>query len=383
MTIENKLVPQGAMQLVDKGCHATTEFMKNEDGSESPKMQMVVYSGSVIKDHWYWDDLLIDLEGMKAGKKKYPVLEDHSTYRKIAFSGKPVVKDGMLQLNPEDTIFVDTPESNEFQKLSKQGFPFQSSVRVNPRRVERIAEGSEAMANGQVLKGPATIFREWEYVEGSVCVFGWDNQTSSAAFTKDEVQLSYELTLSKIDTKPPQKEDPKIMNLDQFKKDYPELLAEIIKTATDQANTSFVNEKTVLTGTIEALTVKLTESDSKIKELAKKDAIRAEREMFAEADSIWNQKLKDSKIPERMFNKVKKNVDHNAFVKDDVLDKTAFGAAVDAELKDWEDFKVDEDPKIQGTGFSQKDVEKKTATEAENNTLADKLFAMVSPKPAK
>ena len=383
MTIEDKLVPKGAMQLVDKGCHATTMFSKSSDGSESPKMQMTVYSGGVIKNHWYWDDLLIDLEGMKAGKPKYPVLEDHETSRKIAFSGKPIVKDGVLQLNPEDTFFVDTEVSKEFQTLSKQGFPFQSSVRVNPRRVERIAEGSEAMANGQVLKGPASIFREWEYMEGSVCVFGWDQQTSSSAFSKETVQLNYELTLSKSAQEIPPQEEQKIMNLDQFKKDHPELFADIVKTATDQANASFANEKTALTGTIEGLTVKLTESDTRIKELAKKDAIRTEKELFAEADSLWNTKLTASKIPGRMFSKVKKNLDHNSFVKDDVLDVAAFGAAIDAELKDWEGFSTEETTQILGTGFSAKDVENKTATDAENVKLADTLYAFVGVKAAK
>ena len=376
MTIENKLVPKGAMQLLDKGCHATAFSLTDEGGKESTQMEMTIYSGGVIKNHWYWDDLVIDLEGAKFSKDKFPVLEDHSTDRKIAFSGKPVVQDGKLQLDKMSTVFVDTPYSQEFQKLSKQGFPFQSSLRGVPKRVERIEEGSETQVNGFTLKGPGTVWREWEYMEGSVCVFGWDDKTSAAAFSKEEVALDYELTLSKTKPEIPQKEEFKIMDMDQFKKDHPDLFAEIVKTATDQVTASFSKEKITLTGTIDTLTTKLSESDVKIKELAKKDAIRAEKEMFTEADSIWNHKLKDSKIPERMFNKVKKNVDHNAFVKDDVLDKTAFEAAIDAELKDWEGFSVETDPKIQGTGFSLKDVEKKTATEAENAKIAEGLFAL-------
>jgi hypothetical protein len=93
-------------------------------------------------------------------------------------------------------------------------------------------------------------------------------------------------------------------------------------------------------------------------------------------------KLSASEIPERMFAKVKKNVSHNAFVKDDMLDKTAFSAAVDEELKDWADFKSTS-TSVQGQGFSQKDVESNTAIVAENTKIADALFAMVSGKPAK
>ncbi len=377
MTIENKLVPKGATQLIDKGCNATTIFSKNEDGSEVFRMQMTVYSGGVIKDHWYWDDLLIDLEGAKFSKKKYPILEDHMTSRKIGFSGKPIVKDGSLQLNEEDTVFVDTEVSKEFQTLSKQGFPFQSSVRVNPKRIERISEGATGIANGLSLKGPATIFREWEYIEGSICVFGWDDQTSAAAFSKDEVSLDYELT--NVENKP-SKEEPTIMNIDQFTKDHPELYAEIVKNATDQATASFTKEKTALTGTIDSLTVKLTESEKRITELAKKDEIRSEREMASDAEVVWVTKLTASDIPERMFSKVKKNVDYNAFVKDGVLDKAAFADAIDAELKDWEDFKSSSDNQVQGFGFSAKDVEKQTALDAENAKLADAMFAMTGVK---
>jgi hypothetical protein len=184
------------------------------------------------------------------------------------------------------------------------------------------------------------------------------------------------------DTKTPSQEEPPIMDLDQFKKDHPELFTEIVKTATDQAVASFAQEKTNLTGIIDKLTVTLTESDTQIKELAKKDAIRAEKEMFAEAEVIWMTKLSASEIPERMFAKVKKNVSHNAFVKDDMLDKTAFSAAVDEELKDWADFKSTS-TSVQGQGFSQKDVESNTAIVAENTKIADALFAMVSGKPAK
>jgi len=199
MTIENKLVPKGAMQLLDKGCHATAFSVTDDGGKELTQMEMTVYSGGVIKNHWYWDDLVMDLEGLKLSKSKYPVLEDHSTERKIAFSGKPVVKDGKLMLEKDNTVFVDTEVSREFQKLSKQGFPFQSSLRGVPKRVERIEEGTETQVNGFSLKGPGTVWREWDYMEGSVCVFGWDDNTSAAAFSKEEIALNYELTLSKKD----------------------------------------------------------------------------------------------------------------------------------------------------------------------------------------
>lgn len=372
MTIENKLVPKGAMQLIDKGCQAEFQFAQDAEGNDVPKLQMAVYTGGVIKNHWYWDDLVMDLDGIKLSKKKYPILEDHETSRKIAFSGKPMVKDGQLVIDPDTTVFVDTEVSKEFQKLSKQGFPFQSSLRGVPRRIERIQEGTETQVNGFSLKGPGTVWREWEYMEGSVCVFGWDDKTSASAFSKDEIELDYEL----IDTKfeKPSKEERKIMDKEQFKKDYPDLYASIVQEATDAVKTSFSVKENEFKGTIDNLT-------NQIQEFIKKDALRTEREMFAQSEVIWMQMLSESDIPERMFGKVKKNVDYSKFVKDEVLDKDAFKAAITEELKDWaEVFNVKKEDSVQGTGFAKKGIDDKTAQNEDDKKRADSLFALAGIK---
>jgi hypothetical protein len=352
---------------------------KDAEGQDSSKLNMTVYSGGVIKNHWYWDDLVMDLDGVKLSKSKYPVLEDHDTSRKVAFSGKPMVQEGRLVINPETTIFVDTEVSREFQKLSKQGFPFQSSLRGVPKRVERIEEGSEAMVNGFSLKGPGTVWREWEYMEGSVCVFGWDDKTSASAFSKEEIALDYEL----IDTKlaKPSKEDKRIMNIDQFKKDHPDLYAEIVKSATDQAMSSFSARENEFLSTITQLNTQLSDSAKQIQELAKRDALRTEREIFAESEVIWMQLLTKSEIPERMFGKVKKNVDYSKFVKDEILDKDAFSIAINEELKDWSEFmsSKSESP-VQGTGFSKRDIDTKPVLAEENKKIADDLFALAGTK---
>lgn len=379
MTIENKFVPKGAMQLIDKGCQAEILMSLDSEGQEAPKLEMTVYSGGVIKNHWYWDDLIMDLDGIKFSKKKYPILEDHSTERKIGFSGKPVVVDGQLKLDATTVQFVDTECSNDFQKLSKQGFPFQASIRATPKRIERIEEGSETQANGLTLKGPGTIWREWEYMEGSVCVFGWDTNTNSAAFSKDEISLDYELTEVKKDVF--LKETPKIMNIEQFMKDHPDLYAGIVKQATDQAVGSFSKEKTELTSTIETLTVALAENRKEVQELSKQNAIRTERELFSDSEVIWTKKLVASEVPERMFGKVKKNVDYSKFVNDDKLDVSAFSLAIDEELKDWSEFLKIKEPNIQGTGFSQKEISVDSSTiSKENQTIADELFALSGAK---
>jgi hypothetical protein len=67
-------IPNGALRFVQEGCHA---FADGEDGKK--QLKMTVYSGKVIRDHFYWGDLAIDLDGIKFGMSKYPVLEQHDT----------------------------------------------------------------------------------------------------------------------------------------------------------------------------------------------------------------------------------------------------------------------------------------------------------------
>jgi hypothetical protein len=98
-------IPSGAFLLAASDCHA---FAEGEEGKK--KLRLVVYSGGVIKGHWWWGNLAIDLEGVKFDRSKYPVLENHRTDKKLAFSKRPIV-DGSISLDPDTTVFVDTEES--------------------------------------------------------------------------------------------------------------------------------------------------------------------------------------------------------------------------------------------------------------------------------
>ena len=145
MTEEQKL-PKGALRFVDEGCHAYIE-MADIDGKKIPKLKMVAYSGGVIKGHWYWDNLAIDLDGIKFSVSKFPVLEQHNTDRKVAVIGKPVIEDGKL-MAPENAKFMPTEAAEEFIKLSQEGFPYQSSMYAKPSSIERLEEDAKAKVNG-------------------------------------------------------------------------------------------------------------------------------------------------------------------------------------------------------------------------------------------
>lgn len=178
-------IPRGALIFADS----------TEDVKADKKLNMTVLSGKTIKNHWYWGDLAIDLDGMSLNGTKYPILENHDINKKIAFTGRPIVSGGKLKINPDKTTFVDTPESREFRKLSSKGFPYQASLAGHPTKIERLGPKESAIVNGSKIQGPASIWRKWIFKEASVAVFGWDTKTSSAAFSfRDEYEYLDNLT---------------------------------------------------------------------------------------------------------------------------------------------------------------------------------------------
>ena len=86
--IESKEIPRGALCLVDEDNEAFAFVELAEDGKK--KLNMLAYSGKVIKGHWYWGDLVIDCSGVKLDKRVFPILESHDVDRKIAFSASPI-----------------------------------------------------------------------------------------------------------------------------------------------------------------------------------------------------------------------------------------------------------------------------------------------------
>lgn len=380
-----KKVPRGALRIVEtgEGSIALTEFF-GEGEEKKPKLKMTAYSGGVIKDHWYWDDLLLDLDGVKF-EKKFPILENHETERKIAFTGAPIIGDGKLEIDPDKTRFVDTEVSAEFQKLSADGFPYQCSVYASPTIIERLSEGASAKANGVTLKGPGTIFREWELKEASVCVFGWDSKTNATAFSKEEVEIDIEEKEILAEEKPKlikrKSKGGDTMDLEELKAKHPELVEEIQLEAKKESDIEIAKKETEFSKKEEGLKDENEKLTERTLELEKKEAIRAEKELKKSADNIWTKKLSESDIPETLFEKVRQYVSHVKFTEEGILNVEKFGEAVDAEIKDWEDRGVTS--KVIGAGFTEKEVDKTTLAETQKSVDNDvnALRAKVGEKP--
>lgn len=326
-------IPKGALVIQEMlgEDRPTLQFAEGGDGTGKKKLDMVIYSGGIIPNHFWWNNLGLDLSGIKLGKPKYPILESHDTGRKIGWMGKPMVgKD--LRVDPDKVTFMETEAATEFQKNAEAGFPYESSIYGVPLRVERIEEGASADVNGHKLQGPGTIWREWVFKEASVCVFGYDSNTKAGVFAED-VDVEFEEAI--VGDKTNKKEEVETMNLEELKAKYPDLVKAIEEAATATLTANFDKEKADLAEKLSAKDKEVDDLRKSVSELQKTDAIRAERENKAEATRIFNELLSESDVPEYLHDKVRGSIPHTGFVKDGILDQTTFSAAAKAEIEDW------------------------------------------------
>jgi hypothetical protein len=303
-----------------------------EEGKQR-SIAMTLYSGKLIKGHWYWGDLAIDTAGIKMAKKNIPILEDHDTSKKIGFGS--FATNEKHELVAVENTFVDTSFANEFQRLSDQGFPYEASLSGRPTKIQRLMEKEEAEVNGFTMKGPGTIWRESVLKEGSIVTFGADSHTKSVAMAEnEEFDMEVDETLLK--------DKEVVMDLIKLKAEHPALYEEVVLLGVKQAEATFAPVKTNLEGQVTSLTAERdalkktsTGLEDRLLKLEKVSTLQAEEAIKVKADGIVTTKLASSKVPARLHAKVRKQLNHQIFVKDNALDETAFSAAVDVELKDW------------------------------------------------
>ncbi len=378
-------VPTTALMFIAN--KATLTFEKSEEEEEKLKLDMVGYSGGVIKDHWWWGDLVIDLGGVQFNSDKLPILENHNTDRKLAFTGKPIIDKDGIKVDSETTVFLDNEYSNEFIKNSKAGFPYQSSIYVEPLSIERLEKDAEVEVNGFTMKGPGTVFRKTELKEISACVFGWDSNTTAAAFSQTlsaETKFvasnnsSGQVPDNDLNTKKNKNNinlEDDTMDLAQLKKDHPDLYAQVMEEGKTAAETSFSSKEQEMKDEIATM-------QAKISSFEKNEIIRSEKEMQNEAKSLFASKLAESDIPEHLHEKVMPHVQYTKFVEEGKFDKEAFSTAVDAEIKSWIDAGITSS--VMGSSFSKEPeadiIARKEKLEQEIDADVDTLLSIVQTK---
>jgi len=389
---ETRKIPKGALYFKEPG-----QFnFKEEKEGEQKSFSMVAYSGKPIKGHFLWGDLAIDVGGMAFPRRAFPILEEHFRDMKIGFSRrKPNVENNNIEL--DEITLLSNEKAREFYKNAREGFPYEASISVRPTVIEEISEGESAEVNGYKLKGPATVFRKGLVREASVCTFGYDSKTSVSVFNDtEEEELDLDV-MKKYDSKEDSQSNEELaeetsegddntnqggnqtMNLEELREKHPELVEAIqaeTKGAMEEELSKKDEENADLKKQVEDLTESKKADESRIAKLEKSESIRRERELKAEADAIFNEKLEKSDIPPRLYDRVRKQLSHGDFVEDEKFDTEKFTEAVGNEIKSWEAELSEAYSKPAVKGLSNADG--KDQDNSKDEDLVDRMIGYVS-----
>lgn len=378
--------------FLDMSDHVEFKFAASNDGEGDDRITdftMIGYSGGTIPDHWYWGNLAIDLAGMKFPKKKFPILRDHDTNREVGFSTKPTIdpEKGMV-FTLDHVTFLDNEEADSIIKNSKEGFPYQASIFAKPTKIEKVNEGESIEVNGKKLIGPGHVWRQSVFKECSICVFGYDSNTSATAF--EDAPLEVEVEVFAGETENHSKENVMPVTLAQFKAENPDEYTKFVEDLKAEAASQVEKAEAKFTAQVADLEKKLAEStadneklsqentsfEKRVLTLEKAHAVAQEKAIANEATAMFSKKLADSNIPDRLHGKIMKMVGHSQFVTDGVLDTEKFGAAIDKELEDWAFSATD--PQVQGIGSFNRDVESGSKMSETPDETADRMLGYLS-----
>ena len=169
----------------------------------------VAYSGEVIQSHYYWGDVIFDLDTIQM-KTPLGALIDHDTGRRAGVV-RSFTKDNQGGLKVSGDL-LSNKNGQEVAQDSDEGYPWEMSVYIVPGSIEEVDRG-EVEVNGKTLKGPITIFRNGVIREVSFCALGADDNTSAVAASHTPKHFN-------------KQEDTDVTELEQLKADKQKLTTE-------------------------------------------------------------------------------------------------------------------------------------------------------------
>ena len=170
---EEKKIEQKALQFKAN----PFEISIKTETSDLRKFNGIAYSGEPIQGHYYWGDVIFDLESMQIDTPLAALL-DHDTGRRVGVVTQ-FTKDNETGLKVSGDLLTN-PYGQQVASDSDEGFPWQMSVYIDPSSVEEVERG-QVVVNGRTLNAPITIFRGGRIREVSFCALGADDNTSAVA----------------------------------------------------------------------------------------------------------------------------------------------------------------------------------------------------------
>jgi len=240
---EEMQIPTQALRLISPEAaeFSVAEPTDSSDGkTRKPKFRMIANSGAVIA-HPYWGNFAIDLDGLKIGRKRKPALRDHDSQRIVGWTHS--IEIGEEGLVAEGTFTESTADGREVLDMLRDGFPWQASVFVPPKRIEKVADGETVSVNGHTLEGPGHVFRESSLREVTFTALGADENTDAAQLSSDTMTIKASVfSVSPVETEVPVGQQETNIPEDETTVDAPVSDAPVSDEAETSVDTGSINE---------------------------------------------------------------------------------------------------------------------------------------------
>lgn len=186
MTHETRKVPKAALNFAI----GEFELGDNGDGAKSAPFRMVARSGRPI-EHWYWGNVVHDLDGMRLSKQRIPIDYCHDDREVIGYANRFSSDTGDLVVEGALVPYKDSDRATEIIYKQKEGVPYEASINFGGDgiKLEEVPEGRSVHVNGFNFSGPGVVIRQWPLRGVAVCPYGADQNTSTEFEAGQEVAV--------------------------------------------------------------------------------------------------------------------------------------------------------------------------------------------------
>lgn len=213
------------------GLRLASDLTLEEKSDGGPRKFMLVAKTGEPWDRWY-GKLVIDIKGMRL-EPKIPVLRQHMADRVVGH-GQGFKENDELMVEGEFSQV--TEDAKEVLALADEGYPWQASIGVWAEEITSIEAGVKKTVNGMEIEGPADIWVRSHVREVSFVTLGADPGTAAISLDSDNSGGN-----------PPninsQDKGVKPMNLEELKKDHPEIFAAARKEGYDDGVTAGIAQE--------------------------------------------------------------------------------------------------------------------------------------------
>ena len=163
-------------QAIEITAESTTVTSAVEAG-DAPKFSVLAYNGGPLSVSGYDLPIVIDLSGLKEGRRVIANL--HHDKKEIVGHVSAVRNDGRT-LTLDGVASAVSAASKQFLDSAANGFPWSASIeaRPDPGSTEEIPKGKTVMVNGQTISGPVYVSRKSTLYGVAFLPHGADHNTN-------------------------------------------------------------------------------------------------------------------------------------------------------------------------------------------------------------